>query len=105
MPFSRRSVTAESRSPLVSSSARLQSIIPAPVLSRSSLTRFAEIAAAINSPPSQPALVGQSQPALIGPWESAQSQIPVFRRAPEPPPREPPVPAAALRAALPSRRG
>src|SRR4029078_3647709 len=101
---SRRSVTAESRSPFVSSSARLQSIIPAPVLSRSSLTRCAEIAAAINSPPSQPALVGQSQPALIGPWESAQSQIPVFRRAPEPAPRGAPVSPAALRALAASPR-
>ena len=43
IPFSRRSVTASSTSPFVSSSARLQSIIPAPVFSRSSLTRSAEI--------------------------------------------------------------
>ena len=39
MPRSRRSRCAASRSPPVSSSARLQSIIPAPVRSRSSLTR------------------------------------------------------------------
>src|SRR5436190_15492140 len=45
MPFSRRSRFAASRSPFVSSSARLQSIIPAPVWSRSSLTSFAEISA------------------------------------------------------------
>ena len=42
-PFSRRYFLAASRSPPVSSSARLQSIIPAPVASRSSLTALAEI--------------------------------------------------------------
>src|SRR5437588_3623600 len=45
MPCSRRSRLAASRSPFVSCSARLQSIIPAPVWSRSSLTSFAEISA------------------------------------------------------------
>src|SRR5205823_10695292 len=45
MPFSRSSVTAASMSPFVSWSARLQSIIPAPVRSRSSLTSAAEISA------------------------------------------------------------
>ena len=66
IPFSRRSVTAASRSPFVSSSARLQSIIPAPVFSRSSLTRVAEIAA-LNSPPPWLVLIGPPQPALIRP--------------------------------------
>src|SRR6476659_7485019 len=41
MPFSRRSLTAAAMSPPVSSRARLQSIIPAWVLSRSSLTSAA----------------------------------------------------------------
>src|SRR6476659_10057194 len=41
MPFSRRSLTAASMSPPVSSRARLQSIIPAWVASRSSLTSAA----------------------------------------------------------------
>ena len=50
MPFSRRSVRAASRSPLVSCSARLQSIIPAPVSSRSSLTSAAEISVIAPSP-------------------------------------------------------
>ena len=43
MPFSRRQVTAASTSPLVSWSAFLQSIMPAPVRSRRALTSFAEI--------------------------------------------------------------
>src|SRR6478736_6802914 len=43
MPFSRSSVRAASISPSVSCSARLQSIMPAPVASRSSLTRAALI--------------------------------------------------------------
>src|ERR687891_572922 len=43
IPRSRRSVRAASRSPSVSTSARLQSIIPAPVRSRSSLTSAAGI--------------------------------------------------------------
>jgi hypothetical protein len=42
-PFLRNQSTAASTSPLVSVSADLQSIIPAPVLSRSSFTRLAEI--------------------------------------------------------------
>ena len=42
-PFLRSQSTAASMSPLVSVSADLQSIIPAPVLSRSSFTRLAEI--------------------------------------------------------------
>src|SRR5580765_8849005 len=45
MPFSRRTRTAASMSPFVSCSARLQSIIGAPVWSRSSLTSAAEISA------------------------------------------------------------
>ncbi len=45
IPRSRRRIRAASRSPSVSCSARLQSIIPAPVSSRSSLTRAAEISA------------------------------------------------------------
>ena len=49
-PFSRRSLRAASRSPPVSSSARLQSIIPAPVCSRSSLTRLAEISVTVPTP-------------------------------------------------------
>ena len=51
MPFSRSNVRAASRSPPVSSSARLQSIIPAPVWSRSSFTRLAEIVVDIRPPP------------------------------------------------------
>ena len=47
MPFSRRRTTAASMSPFVSCSARLQSIIPVPVRSRSSRTSWAEISAAI----------------------------------------------------------
>ena len=43
MPFSRRSFTAASKSPAVSWRARLQSIIPALVASRSSFTMLAEI--------------------------------------------------------------
>src|SRR5438128_4576455 len=43
MPFSRRIRTAASMSPLASCRARLQSIIGAPVWSRSSLTSAAEI--------------------------------------------------------------
>src|SRR3954453_14704664 len=43
MPFSRSQVAAASMSPLVSCSAFLQSIIPAPVRSRRALTSFAEI--------------------------------------------------------------
>ena len=42
-PFLRSQSTAASRSPLLSVRAALQSIIPAPVLSRSSFTRLAEI--------------------------------------------------------------
>src|SRR5436305_14070490 len=45
MPFSRRTRTAASMSPFVSWSARFESIIGAPVMSRSSLTRVAEISA------------------------------------------------------------
>src|SRR5215470_3252404 len=45
MPRSRRRTTAASMSPFVSCSARLQSIIGAPVWSRSSLTSAAEISA------------------------------------------------------------
>src|SRR6266576_545132 len=45
MPFSRRTRTAASMSPFVSCNARLQSIIGAPVWSRSSLTSAAEISA------------------------------------------------------------
>src|SRR5436190_11750970 len=45
MPFSLRTRTAASMSPFVSCRARLQSIIGAPVRSRSSLTRAAEISA------------------------------------------------------------
>src|SRR5436309_14554163 len=45
MPFSRRTRIAASMSPFVSCSARLQSIIGAPVRSRSSLTSAAEISA------------------------------------------------------------
>src|SRR3954470_11767082 len=45
MPFSRRTRTAASMSPFVSWSARLQSIIGAPVWSRSSFTSAAEISA------------------------------------------------------------
>src|SRR5919201_3654639 len=45
MPFSRRRRTAASMSPFVSCRARLQSIIGAPVWSRSSLTSAAEISA------------------------------------------------------------
>src|SRR5437764_553074 len=45
IPFSRSRRTAASMSPFVSCSARLQSIIGAPVWSRSSLTRAAEISA------------------------------------------------------------
>src|SRR5262249_36518365 len=45
MPFSRRRRTAASMSPFVSTSARLLSIIGAPVRSRSSLTSAAEISA------------------------------------------------------------
>src|SRR3954468_8561194 len=45
MPFSRRTRTAASMSPLVSCRARLQSIIGAPVWSRSSFTSAAEISA------------------------------------------------------------
>src|SRR5919204_1074754 len=45
IPFSRRTRTAASMSPFVSCSARLQSIIGAPVWSRSSLTSAAEISA------------------------------------------------------------
>ena len=51
IPRSRRSVRAASTSPPVSSSARLQSIIPAPVRSRSSLTRDALIVALTPSHP------------------------------------------------------
>src|SRR5215212_8540349 len=43
-PFSRRILIAAASSPLVCSSARLQSIIPAPVFSRRSRTISAEIA-------------------------------------------------------------
>ncbi len=42
-PFLRSQSTAASMSPLTSVSAALQSIMPAPVLSRSSFTRLAEI--------------------------------------------------------------
>src|SRR5204863_9233719 len=45
MPRSRRRTIAASMSPFVSWRARLQSIIPAPVRSRSSLTSAAEISA------------------------------------------------------------
>src|SRR3954471_3354208 len=45
MPFSRRTRTAASISPLVCCRARLQSIIGAPVWSRSSFTSAAEISA------------------------------------------------------------
>src|SRR5689334_25072564 len=45
MPFSRRRTIAASMSPFVSWSARFESIIPAPVRSRSSLTRVAAISA------------------------------------------------------------
>src|SRR5436305_13137835 len=45
MPFSRRIRTAASMSPFASCRARLQSIIGAPVWSRSSLTSAAEISA------------------------------------------------------------
>src|SRR3954447_13016265 len=45
MPRSRSSTIAASMSPFVSCKARLQSIIPAPVRSRSSLTSVAEISA------------------------------------------------------------
>src|SRR3954447_6118606 len=45
MPFSRRTRTAASMSPFVSWRARLQSIIGAPVWSRSSFTSAAEISA------------------------------------------------------------
>src|SRR5205807_3716863 len=45
MPFSRSRRTAASMSPFVSWSARLQSIIGAPVWSRSALTSAAEISA------------------------------------------------------------
>src|SRR3954465_14559776 len=45
MPRSRSSTMAASMSPFVSCKARLQSIIPAPVRSRSSLTSAAEISA------------------------------------------------------------
>src|SRR4051794_35353607 len=45
MPFSRRTRTAASMSPFASCSARLQSIMGAPVRSRSSLTSAAEISA------------------------------------------------------------
>src|SRR5438067_6409333 len=45
IPFSRRRTIAASMSPFVSCRARLQSIIPAPVRSRSSLTSAAEISA------------------------------------------------------------
>src|SRR3954447_11127101 len=45
MPFSRRTRTAASMSPFVSCRARLQSIIGAPVWSRSSFTSAAEISA------------------------------------------------------------
>src|SRR3954454_20412432 len=45
MPFLRRTRTADSMSPFVSCRARLQSIIGAPVWSRSSFTSAAEISA------------------------------------------------------------
>ena len=51
MPCSRRSRWAASTSPPVSSSARLAAIIPAPVRSRSSLTRLAEIWTWLMKPP------------------------------------------------------
>ena len=51
MPCSRRSRWAASTSPPVSSSARLAAIIPAPVRSRSSLTRLAEIWTWLMRPP------------------------------------------------------
>ena len=51
MPCSRRSRWAASTSPPVSSSARLAAIIPAPVRSRSSLTRLAEIWTWLTRPP------------------------------------------------------
>src|SRR4051812_11801579 len=48
MPRSRNSTIAASMSPFVSCKARLQSIIPAPVRSRSSLTSVAEISAIVD---------------------------------------------------------
>ena len=68
MPFSRSSRRAASTSPPVSSSARLQSIIPAPVWSRSSFTRLAEIATVIRTAPPLPAARGPA--AVTSRWES-----------------------------------
>src|SRR5580765_4797773 len=48
MPRSRNNTMAASMSPFVSCKARLQSIIPAPVRSRSSLTSAAEISAILD---------------------------------------------------------
>src|ERR1700720_352350 len=50
IPFSRSHTAAFSRSPLLSASAFLQSITPAPVLSRSSLTRFAFTSIPVSKP-------------------------------------------------------
>src|SRR4051794_2578787 len=69
-PFSRRSSVARTTSPSASISARLQSIIPAPVASRSSLT-IAAVTSAITTPPRR----------LQTPPAPRRSALLAFRRA------------------------
>ena len=97
MPFSRSSLTASSKSPSVSWSARLQSIIPALVASRSCFTSAAEISV-IRSPPSVPPPSPPARPSGAGssarPLPRPRPRLPL---RPSPPRRARPAPSARSR--------
>src|SRR4051812_50062726 len=93
MPFSRRTRTAASMSPFVSWSARLQSIIGAPVWSRSSFTSAAEISA-IGRGLLRDRLVARRQTLLValgGGLLAPGGPAPSCGGPAEGPPRPPPV--------------